>query len=145
MGYWSLAILVVSVSFLAYRHPEATRNALPLWLRRSKAQSISPAEEQSEPDVNDAKPSIESGAPSLQLSEPEEIELEEATPKSNATQPKEAVPSFSLSNNEEIDSNSNDVPPPKRRPLTLNLHQVLLLHHCLSHQCYHPQDRLPHR
>lgn len=110
MGYWSVAILVISVSFLAYRHPEATRNALPPWLR-AKAQVLLPAKEQIKPDEDDA--------PSFQLSEPNETEQDESTPKSNANQPKDAVPSFSLGNNEdsETKSDGDDGVPPKREPV----------------------------
>lgn len=117
MGYWSLAILVVSVSFLVYRHPEATRNALPPWLR-FKAQSILTAKEQLKSDDDDTTTKAHDDAPSFQLSEPmepvapEEVEQDDSTPKSNATQPKDAVPSFSLSNNEDAQPDSNDVPPP---------------------------------
>ncbi|KAM0712731.1 hypothetical protein Q7P35_000178 [Cladosporium inversicolor] len=113
MGYWSAVVLVVSVSFLAYRHPEATRNVLPPWLRRSKAQDILPEKEQLESDEDDTTTSTKAGAPSLQLSEPEEIEQDESTPKSSAIQPKETVPSFSLSNNDDAKSKSNGILPPR--------------------------------
>lgn len=106
MAYWSLAILVASVSFLIYRHPEATRNALPPWLR-SRLQGLPPAKEFLKSDEGDSPARTSDDAPSFQVSEPEEVEQEEFTPKSNAAQPKDAVPSFSLSDDHDDGNGAN--------------------------------------
>lgn len=97
MAYWSLALLVVSISFLAYKNPEATRNALPPWLRH-KIQNTLHADKQLKADEEDSATKKRDQAPSLQVSDSVDVQQDEATPKSAATQPKEAVPSFSLSN-----------------------------------------------
>jgi hypothetical protein len=114
MAYWSLAILVASISFLVYRHPEATRNALPPWLR-TRLQGMSPAKMQLKSDEDEFTTIQREEAPSFQLSEPEQVEQDEATPKSNATHPKDAVPSFSLSDDHDNSEKVNDTArsPPK--------------------------------
>ena len=110
MAYWSLAILVISVSFLAYRHPEATRNALPPWLR-SKAYNTLPAKEQLGENDEDVPERLD-GTPSFQLSEPEVNDEDDATPKTNATQKGDPVPSFSLSNDDNDKLDSTKASPP---------------------------------
>jgi hypothetical protein len=111
MAYWSLAILVISVSFLVYRHPEATRSALPPWLRL-EAYGAPPAKEQLE-DSDEDRPQVKEDTPSFSLSEPEVNEEDDATPKTNATQKGDPVPSFSLSNDDNDKPDAAKVSPPK--------------------------------
>lgn len=115
MGYWSLAILVVSVSFLAYRHPEATRNALPPWLR-TKAQGKLPAHEQLEKDEAGLDDKKKEDAPSFTVSEPEQNDQDDSTPKSNAVQAKDNVPSFSLSDNDDNGPSTTKDPQETSKP-----------------------------
>ncbi|KAM0716131.1 hypothetical protein Q7P37_008645 [Cladosporium fusiforme] len=120
MGYWSLAVLVISVSFLAYRHPEVTRNALPPWLRSRKGEILSAENDQHERVEDEVELEAEGDAPSFKVSEPEEAEQgDDETPKSNAIQPKEAVPSFSLNDNNDDDKKGpSPIQPPNPAPET---------------------------
>ncbi|KAL1582537.1 hypothetical protein WHR41_08690 [Cladosporium halotolerans] len=113
MGYWSLAILVISVSFLAYRNPEATRNALPPWLRSKKEERASSEEQAPKPSSTtqeDAKTEkTKDDTPAFSVSEPQESdEGDDSTPKSTAVQTKQDVPTFSL----DQEPSNNTVPTP---------------------------------
>jgi hypothetical protein len=121
MAYWSLAILVASVTFLAYRHPEATRNALPPWLR-AKMQDSPLIKAKLKSDKDESTHETRDHTPSFKISELEEVEQDESTPKSSAIQPKNAVPSFSLSGDHEDESKVKSVgnPPQKEKRTPLN-------------------------
>jgi len=101
MTYWSLAILVVSVSFLAYRHPPKNWTALPPWLRPQKQETL-PRKVEPETNEDSQTEAIslrKADAPSFSISEPGEDadeEDDEGTPKANATKPRDEVPTFSL-------------------------------------------------
>lgn len=114
MAYWSLVILVVSVSFLAYRHPPKSWTALPPWLRSQQHEAL--PEKARQPTEKDSKsepsPSQSTNAPSFSVSEHDQdaSEEDEGTPKAKATKPSDEVPTISLGAEETLKATHGGLP-----------------------------------
>lgn len=96
MAYWSIAVLLVSVSFLAYRHSSATSQSLPSWLRPGRRRKVE--DDGDEIPAEPAPPVAEDASTSashvtIDVIEPPEAEK---TPKATSTEPGSAISILSL-------------------------------------------------
>ncbi|KAF2716455.1 hypothetical protein K431DRAFT_257533, partial [Polychaeton citri CBS 116435] len=119
MAYWSIAALLVSVTFLAYRHqPEIWRHA-PQWLRQGPKHTGHSKETCSKAithqEAEDIEPS-DLSSPRLVLQEHSDKEDDggQSTPKANAADARGDVPKFSLSAGD--DRAMPMAPPPRPSP-----------------------------
>ena len=106
MAYWSIALLVMSAFFLAYRHPPAVLGSLPQWVRPAKRRSLDDDKDK-EPNESPVN-GLGNAQPIVQIDVMEPYEAE-ATPKALSTDPGKAVPDFSL--NGDIDAPDSTSPP----------------------------------
>ena len=112
MAYWSIAVLIVSVSFIAYRHSSTASGSLPQWVRPGRrcrehgTQSEISTESYTEPLENGIANGFEV---KINITEPSELEK---TPKAIATEPEDAVPKLSLDGENSAEQKISPLPKP---------------------------------
>nr|OQO13172.1 hypothetical protein B0A51_16213 [Rachicladosporium sp. CCFEE 5018] len=100
MAYWSIGLLLISVTYLVAKHPPSSWKALPPWLRSIGDRAI-----HDEPAIKDERPratesTAESSKVSAAVSNLESVLVDgegDSTPKAKSNNSSEAVPTFSLS------------------------------------------------
>lgn len=96
MAYWSIALLLLSLAFLAIRHPPPGFNALPRWLGPSKRRSQEQMEDK--PSGSFQTRGVGNGhikGPEA-IVDSEDLSETETTPKASATQVDSEIPTFAL-------------------------------------------------
>ena len=116
MAYWSIAVLIFSISFLAYKHPPAQLEPITRWLRpgRRRGKDVQqngtpvPAISTSMEDDSDEDNDHVNGV-RIDVTEPVETDT---TPKAAAVEPKITVPSLSLNGSTPEESKQPRLPKP---------------------------------
>ncbi|KAK3719495.1 hypothetical protein LTR37_004353 [Vermiconidia calcicola] len=115
MTYWSIAALLVTFSFLAYRHPATVLGSLPRWLRPARRRPVEHGGDGRPTDTTTGgsqEDEIVVSEVKIEVEQP--LEAEE-TPKATAKEGGDAVPTFSL--NEEDAKDHKMMPPPPPKPV----------------------------
>ncbi|KAK3702928.1 hypothetical protein LTR37_014777 [Vermiconidia calcicola] len=114
MTYWSIAALLVTVSFLACRHPPAVLGSLPRWLRPAKRRSAEHGGDGRPRETNDNGSKGDDTAISKVKIDVEEPPETEKTPKATVKEGGHAVPTFSLN---EDGAKEHEMMPPSSKPV----------------------------
>lgn len=107
MAIWTLTLLLVTVAFLAYKHPlPIMQKYLPQWLWPSGSDDGTSRKGETVDGSSDKK-SMTDAAPDVRVATEDTSETE-TTPKVSASKADDAVPSFSLNGDNQVSKMSSD-------------------------------------